>query len=91
MPGYYWRFIKGFGIISIPLTNILKKNNYVWTQASTEAFNKLKEIMSTTPLLPFLEFAIEFTLEIDSCDERVRAVLIQLRKVIAYMSKNLSG
>ena len=90
LAGYYRRFIKGFGIISRPWTDLLKKNNFFWTQVSTEAFNKLEEIMSTSPLLSLPNFATEFTVETDACGEGVGAVLMQEGRPIAYLSKALS-
>ena len=90
LAGYYRRFIKGFGIISKPLTELLKKNNFSWNHNSTEAFDKLKEIMSIGPLLSLPNFSVEFVIETDACDEGVWAVLMQNGKPISYMSKALS-
>ena len=69
---------------------MLKKNNFSWNHNSTEAFDKLKEIMSIGPLLSLPNFSVEFVIETDACDEGVGAVLMQNGKPIAYMSKALS-
>ena len=50
LAGYYRRFIRGFGIILRPLTELLKKNNFSWNHNSTEALDELKIIMNTGPL-----------------------------------------
>jgi hypothetical protein len=39
MAGYYRKFIKSFGLISKPLTNLLKKGElFVWTSEIEESF-----------------------------------------------------
>jgi hypothetical protein len=44
MAGYYRNFLKHFGVISRPLTNLLKKNTlYVWTSENQAAFEALKQ------------------------------------------------
>lgn len=43
MAGYYRRFVAGFGLISKPLTNLLKKNQlFIWTIDAQKAFEALK-------------------------------------------------
>jgi hypothetical protein len=51
MPGYYRRFIKDYGIICRPLFNALKKDAFQWGPPQEQAFDKLKELMATPPVL----------------------------------------
>ncbi|KAH9671915.1 hypothetical protein KPL70_017529 [Citrus sinensis] len=51
LTGYYRRFIKDYGKVSQPLTVLLKKDNFQWTQAAEDAFDQLKRIMCATPFL----------------------------------------
>lgn len=90
LTGYYRRFIKGYGILSRPLTDLLKKNKFNWNTSSTIVFNKLKSIMITKPLLVLPNFKKEFVVEIDACDEGLGTVLMQQDSPIAYMSKALA-
>lgn len=91
LTGYYRRFIKGYGILSKPLTVLLKKDNFKWGTGSTTTFEKLKSMMTTKPLLALPNFEAEFVVETDACEEGVGVILMQQGKPIAYMSKALSG
>jgi hypothetical protein len=39
LAGYYRNFIKGFGTISKPLIDLIKKNSFVWNGKTQEAFD----------------------------------------------------
>lgn len=43
-------FIKGYGEISKPLTDLLKKNSFCWNELAEAAFNRLKEAVTTAPV-----------------------------------------
>jgi len=48
---FYWRFIEGFAKVAKPLTELTGKNEWKWTQEERRAFEKLKRLMTTTPIL----------------------------------------
>lgn len=48
---YYRKFIAGYGAVAAPLTALLKKEAFIWTPELTEAFNCLKDALTTAPLL----------------------------------------
>ena len=89
MTGYYRRFVKHYGLLAKPLTNLLKCKQFVWTSAAQQAFVKLKEAMVTTPVLGLPDFNTPFIVETDACDDGIGAVLIQHGQPLAFLSKAL--
>lgn len=86
--GYYRKFIRRYGIIAKPLTNLLKKG-FECTPLASQAFEHLKQAMVSAPVLALLDFHLPFAIETDACDTRVGAVLMKNRHPIAYLSKAL--
>ncbi|GKC13696.1 putative mitochondrial protein [Tanacetum coccineum] len=90
LTSYYKRFIKGYAIISKPLTTLLKKNSFEWFGIAQEAFEKLKNVMVQAHVLGLPNFKKEFNVENDSCGTGISVVLQQDGRTLAYLSKALS-
>ena len=72
-----------------------KERDYEWNTKQEESFEKLKEKLTTTPVLIFPDFEKEFVLYTDASGYALGAVLSQKGKdekehVIAYASKSLT-
>ncbi|CAM8925247.1 unnamed protein product [Rhodiola kirilowii] len=57
LAGYYRRFRKNYAHITAPLTNLLRKESFLWTPQAAEAFDHIKLALIQAPsrqLWPFL-------------------------------------
>lgn len=87
--GYYRKFVRHYGIIARPLTNILRLKEFQWNTEAQLSFDTLKKAMTQTPVLALPNFKEQFTMETDACAEGVGAVLMQKGQPVAYISKAL--
>jgi hypothetical protein len=76
--GYYRRFIPNFSKISKPITELLKKGNkYVWSKDFDEAFNTLKKLLTTSPVLAQPDIAKPFDVYCDASGTELGCVLMK--------------
>jgi hypothetical protein len=88
MTGYYRRFIEGFSKIAKTMTALLgNKVEFKWTQKCQEAFEALKEKLTTTPILVLLDVHKPFSVYCDACYTGLGCVLMQEGRVVAYLSR----
>ena len=97
LASYYCRFVPGFSSMIAPLYAVTKKNvSFQWTAQCTSAFDHLKELLVTAPVLTYPRFGPEeeFVLETDASLNGLGAVLGQRQDdvhvhPIAYASRSL--
>ena len=86
----YRRFIDGFSRITNPITSLQKKGNkFVWDKKCEESFKKLKELLTTAPILRIANPNKDFVVCIDACNDGLGGVLTQEGHVIAYESRKI--
>jgi hypothetical protein len=94
--GFYRRFIKDFSVISKPLSNLLTKDNiFEWTKHYEEAFVKLRNLLTSAPVIQPPNWSLPFEIMCDASDYVVGAILGQRKDkkpyVIYYASKTLNS
>ena len=94
---FYRRFIAGFSEIAKPLTELTKKNEpFEWTEKRQQAFEKLKEIFTTTPVLIQPNPEAPYRVITDASDYATGACLLQpdqdnAWRPVSYLSKAMTA
>ena len=94
--GFYRRFIRDFSAIARPLCNLLAKDvPFAWSQACEDAFDKLKTMLVSPPIMRSPNWELPFEIMCDASDYAIGAVLGQREDkkafVIYYASKTLDS
>ncbi|KAL4332802.1 hypothetical protein GQ457_07G005760 [Hibiscus cannabinus] len=85
LAGYYRRFVSGFSKVAAPLKKLLQKGvKYEWSDARQQAFEKLKEVLISTPVLTQPVSGKEVIRYSDASYVGLGWVLMQEGRVVAY-------
>jgi hypothetical protein len=68
---------------------ITEHGAFVWTKKSQEAFDHMKKVMGTCPVLALPDFTLPLVLECDASDEGIDVVLMQGGHPIVFESWKL--
>ena len=95
LASYYRRFISGFSTIAHPLIELTKERvAFQWGQDEITAFEKLRKLLTTAPILAYPDFSHKFILFTDASDFGIGGVLSQQiekkERPIAYYNRHLS-
>ena len=95
LTSYYRKFIAQYSTVCAPLHALTSKfAKFEWTKKCDEAFTRLKELLTTAPILALPTDDDPFVLDVDASGFSLGAVLSQQQggqeKVICYASRMLS-
>eukprot|EP00253_Pinus_taeda_P023153 PITA_23153 len=87
---YYRRFVEGFSKVAFPITSLQKKGRaFQWTPNFQKSFERLKQLLTTVPILSIVDSDKDYVVCNDASKEGLGGVLMQEGKVIAYESRKL--
>src|SRR5690554_3038909 len=91
---FYRRFIEGYSRLTIPLTNLTRKDApWQWTEACQKAFDSLKARFTSAPILSHFDPDLQTILETDASDFAISGILSQFHGKIlhpvAYLSHKM--
>jgi hypothetical protein len=90
LAGYYRRFIPDFSKLVKPITSQLKnETKFNWSLKCNEAFEKLKTLLTTAPVLAQPDINKPFDVYCDASGSGLGCVLMQEGRVIVYASRQL--
>ena len=90
------KFIPNLADVTKPLRDLLVKNNqWVWGEPQQRAFNQIKELLTTSPVLALFDSNLETIVSSDASSYGLGAVLLQRQpevelKPVAYISRSMS-
>ena len=77
LTNYYRRFIKYFARVARPMNVLTRKDvKWQWKEQQQWAFDKLKQIFTTKPVLTVLDLDKEFRVEANASNYTTRGVLL---------------
>ena len=93
--GFYRRFMKDFSKIALPLCKLLQKDvAFEFDEVCKKAFDKLKELLTSTLVIQPPDWNVPFEIMCDASDYAVGAVLGQrigkASHAIYYVSRTLN-
>jgi hypothetical protein len=93
---FYRRFLNDFSTIARPLNDLTKKDvPFIWSPICNEAFEKLKKLVTSAPVLSLPDMERPYLLETDASNYAYGAILSQKQKddrwhPVAFMSKSMT-
>ena len=89
---YLSRFMPRLSEVSEPLRKLTEKDAvFVWESQQQEAFEAIKAMISSAPVLKYYDVASETTIQCDASESGLGATLLQDGQPIAFASRSLSA
>jgi hypothetical protein len=90
LAGYYRKIIPYFSKLVKPITSLLKNDvKFNWSSKCDEAFEQLKTLLTTAPVLAQPDITKPFDVYCDASGSGLGCMLMQEGRVIAYASRQL--
>ena len=81
LAGYYRRYVKNFAAIAGLLHALTRKDAvFHWSSDCQDAFDRLKPLLTTSPITAFSDFSLPFRLYTDASTVGLGAILAQVRE-----------
>jgi hypothetical protein len=90
LTGYYKKFIVGFSKIAHSITSLQRKEKkFQWTKECESSFERLKQLLTSAPILKIADPNKDYVVCTDACKEGLGGVLIKEGFVDCYESRKL--
>ena len=99
MVQFYRGYVENLAIVAAPLYELTKKtakwrSNDPWKEEHDRAFEKIRDVLSSRPLLAFPDFTTPFYIRTDASAYGIGGTLVQFRddrlQVVEYWSQSLN-
>ena len=90
LTSYYRKFMRTYSSLAWPLTQQLKKDVFQWNEEVNLAFQKLKRVMTSLPVLTLPDFSQEFVIKTYASGLGLGAVLMYQGGPVAFYNQKLS-
>ena len=88
---YLDKFIEHKSDLQGPISQLTQKDAaFVWEKPQQEAFDRLKSVITTAPVLAYFDNSKETVLNVDASSTGLGAVIMQDGKPVAFSSKSLT-
>ena len=92
LAGYYRRFIEDFFWLVTPMTRLTRKGvEFEWNDLCEKAFQELKRMLTSAPILIVPEQEQRYTVYCDASKDGLACSLMQSGRVVAYDSRQLKN
>ena len=91
MVNYLARYMPSLRKVLHPLRNLVKKDTpFVWSESQEAAFQYIKQLVATSPILSYYDTKKELLVENDASEYGLGSTLLQEGKPIAFASRTFS-
>ena len=91
MVNYYWDMWPRPTHVLAPLTVLTGNRSFIWTTECQQAFDQMKDLVSSDALLAFPNHTQPFDVEMDASEYQLGSVIKQNGHPVAYYSRKLNS